>query len=101
MSRRLLQNTREAHSIPQLTVEIRRFYWYRSFLRYAAKHYPPASVPGGVSGGCNGLMLADASRSGFGKRSLKPMAVYGKVVRLAGRLFLFRLGTSSCVGRIG
>src|ERR1700722_3469178 len=30
-----------AHSIPQLTVQMRYFYWYRSLLRYTAKHCRP------------------------------------------------------------
>ena len=29
------------HSIPQLTVEMRRFYWYRSLLRFTSRHFHP------------------------------------------------------------
>ncbi len=32
-----------AHSIPTLTLEMRRIYWYRSLLRYSAKHFRPAA----------------------------------------------------------
>ena len=31
------------HSIPSLTVEMRRVYWYRSLLRYSAKHFRPVA----------------------------------------------------------
>lgn len=76
-----------AHSIPQLTVEMRRVYWYGSLLRFTAKHFRPrafrpmcaAVVTGSVLRG-----LIEAAQS----RSLQPMAACGKVVRLAGRRFL-------------
>ena len=29
------------HSVPQLPLEIRQIYWYRSLLRYSAKHFRP------------------------------------------------------------
>ncbi len=32
------------HSIPHLTVELRRIYWYRSLLRYSAKHFRPLGI---------------------------------------------------------
>src|SRR5215469_1555060 len=74
------------HSIPQLTVEMRRFYWYGSLLRFTAKHFHPvafrvvclAVVTGSILRG-----LGEAARD----RSLQPMASCGKVVRLAGRCF--------------
>ncbi len=75
-----------AHSIPQLTVEKRRFYWYGSLLRFTAKHFRPlefravclAVIAGSVARGFLEAVL---------NRSLRPMAACGKVVRLAGRCF--------------
>src|SRR5215469_7989286 len=32
-----------AHSISRLTVEMRRIYWYRSLLKYAARHFRPTA----------------------------------------------------------
>src|SRR5207237_2665207 len=75
------------HSIPSLTVEMRRIYWYRSLLRYSAKHFRPAGVRAVclavITGSCLRAVLEVALA-----RSLRPLAEYGKVVRLAGR-FLF------------
>ena len=75
------------HSIPQMTVEMRRFYWYRSLLRYSAKHFRSAF---------RGICLAVVSGSVLRTivecvlhRSLKPIAASGNVVRLAGRCFFF------------
>src|SRR5262249_40795750 len=76
------------HSIPHLAVEMRRFYWYCSLLRYSSKHFRPgvfrvvclAVVTGSIL-----RMLVEA----LSDRSLQPMAAYGKVVRLAGRCFMF------------
>ena len=44
-----------AHSIPQLTVEMRRFYWYGSLLRFTCQALPSVSLSGGVFGCCNGF----------------------------------------------
>jgi N-acetylglucosaminyl-diphospho-decaprenol L-rhamnosyltransferase len=75
-----------AHSIPQLTVEMRHFYWYRSLLRYTAKHCTPfafrviclAVVTGSFA---RGLIEA------LGRGNPQPMAACCKVVRLASRCF--------------
>jgi N-acetylglucosaminyl-diphospho-decaprenol L-rhamnosyltransferase len=75
------------HSIPQLSVEMRRVYWYGSLLRFTAKHFGPlayrpmclAVAAGSVVRGLIEAVL---------DRSLEPMATCGKVVRLAGRRFL-------------
>ena len=73
-----------AHSISHLTVEMRQFYWYRSVLRYCAKHFRPWALRlvclAIVTGSFLRLPVELASR-----RSLKPLAVCGRVVRLAGR----------------
>jgi GT2 family glycosyltransferase len=72
------------HSISRIRVELRRYYWYRNLLRYSARHYPAAAfraiclaiVTGSILRGMAGV-LAD--------RSLKPIAVFGHVARLAAR----------------
>jgi GT2 family glycosyltransferase len=77
-----------AHSISRLTVEMRRFYWYRSLLRYSARHFAPLAfraVSLAVVTGAFPRMIVES----IVQRSLKPVAVYGKVVRFAGRCFLF------------
>jgi len=75
-----------AHSIPTLTVEMRRVYWYSSLLRYSAKHFRPAAfrmVCLSVVTGCLLRSIAEFARY----RSLKPLAVYARVVWLASRCF--------------
>lgn len=72
------------HSIPFLGVEMRRIYWYRSLLRYSSKHFGrPAH---GVV--CAAVMFGSILR-GIGESvlggNLKPLAGYGRVIRLAGR----------------
>jgi hypothetical protein len=75
-----------AHSIPQLTLELRHFYWYRSLLRYTAKHCSPfafrvmclAVVTGSFA---RGLIEA------LGRWNPQPMAACRRVVRLASRCF--------------
>ena len=79
------------HSISHLTVEMRRFYWYGSLLRYSARHFRPIAfrvVSLAVVTGSFLRMIAES----VSQRSLKPMAVYGKVVRLASRCCLFGWG---------
>ncbi len=70
------------HSIPALTVEMRRIYWYRSLLRYSAKHFRPAGVRAVslaiIVGSCMRSLL-ESVRSG----SLQPLEEYRKVIRLA------------------
>ena len=73
-----------AHSIPQLSLEMRRFYWYRSLLRFSGKHFRPIafrSVCLAVVTGSAVRGFLEAARD----RSLQPMAACGRVVRLAGR----------------
>ena len=77
-----------AHSISHLTVEMRQFYWYRSVLRYCAKHFHRRAQRvvclAIVTGSLLRLPVELASC-----RSLKPLAVCGKVIRLAGRCLVF------------
>jgi GT2 family glycosyltransferase len=75
------------HSISNLTVEMRRFYWYCSLLRYSARHFRPVAF----RAVCLAVMAGSFPRvivETIGSRSLKPMAAYGNVVRLAGRCLL-------------
>ena len=75
------------HSIPQLTVENRRVYWYRSLLRYTFKHFPPVQarvVCLAVLGGAFLRGLAESASSHSGK----PIVVYGRVAKLAGRFLV-------------
>jgi N-acetylglucosaminyl-diphospho-decaprenol L-rhamnosyltransferase len=80
-----------AHSISLLTLEKRRIYWYGSLLRYSAKHFRPTAFRivclAVVAGSCMRMIGESAAY-----RSLKPLAVYGKVVRLASRCFCFGWG---------
>ena len=77
-----------AHSIPSLTVEMRRFYWYRSLLQYSDKHFAPAAFRLVCLSVVTGSILRSLGESAR-QRNLSPMAVYGKVARLAGRGFWF------------
>jgi GT2 family glycosyltransferase len=73
-----------AHSIARLPVELIRFYWYCSLLRYSAKHFRPVShraVCAAVIAGSFLRMIGGSASEG----SRKSIAAYGKVVRLAGR----------------
>ena len=77
-----------AHSIRKISVEFRQFYWYGSLLKYAAKHFPPGSE----KAVCLAVIMGSVLRTVLGiphQRSLKPIEVYGKVVRLAGRQLFF------------
>jgi GT2 family glycosyltransferase len=70
------------HSIPQLTVEKRRLYWYGSCLRYTGKHFRPATarlVCAGVFWGAFLRMIVES----MSDRTLDPVRVYAKVMRLA------------------
>ena len=75
------------HSLAKISLENRQLYWYRSLLRFGAKHYR--------SGTYRMICLAVFFGSVFRMflrmatfRSLTPIAVYGKVMALAGRQFV-------------
>ncbi len=80
-----------AHSIKRIAVEMRPFYWYRSLLRYVAKHCPGSfrAVSFAVIVGSVLRMFGESARH----RSLQPLVVFGKVMRLASRSLLFGWGT--------
>jgi GT2 family glycosyltransferase len=73
------------HSIPALTLEMRRVYWYRSLLGYAAKHFRPLGVRAVCVAVITGSFLRAAVEAAL-ERSLRPFAAYGKVARFASRL---------------
>jgi hypothetical protein len=82
------------HSIPTLTVEMRRIYWYGSLLSYAVKHFKPATARVVCLAVITGSFLRAAAESALG-RSLRPLAVYRQVARLAGG-FLFSRSPNTC-----
>jgi GT2 family glycosyltransferase len=79
------------HSIPRISVEMRRFYWYRSLLRYSVRHFRPWSFRAVCLAVVTGSILRMIVELAF-ERSLQPMAAYGKVVRLASRCLVFGCG---------
>ena len=85
------------HTIQRLDVEMKRIYWYRNLLRYAAKHFRPAEfrlVCVAVILGSLLRLVAEAALL----RSLKPLAVYSKVIRLAGAYFYSGAKPEAVVG---
>jgi hypothetical protein len=76
-----------AHSIRNISMEMRRVCWYRSLLRYSARHFSRTAFRSVSLAVLTGSFLRGFAESAF-YRSLKPLAVYGKVARLAGRYFL-------------
>jgi hypothetical protein len=77
-----------AHSIRRLTVEMRRVYWYCGLLRYSARHFRPGAFRAVCLAVVTGSFPRSIAESIF-DRSLKPLAAYWKVVRVASRCFLF------------
>jgi GT2 family glycosyltransferase len=93
-----------AHSLAGLDWEKRELYWYANLLRYAARH---VSRPGriavclAVAGGALLRLPVGIFRS----RGLKPIRIYGKVLRLACRYLFFpgsggwRSGTGTLINQ--
>jgi N-acetylglucosaminyl-diphospho-decaprenol L-rhamnosyltransferase len=75
-----------AHSISSLSVEKRRFYWYRSLLKYTARHFRPRAFRGVCLAVAAGSVLRMIAETVAGRR-FKPIAVNGSIVRLATRGF--------------
>ncbi len=78
------------HSIRKISLEFRQFYWYRSLLKYSAKHFSP----GAEKAVCLAVIVGSLMRTVLGiprQRSLKPIAVYGRVWKLAFRQLVFGL----------
>jgi GT2 family glycosyltransferase len=76
-----------AHSIPALKLEMRRVYWYRSLLGYAAKHFRPSRLRAVCLAVITGAFFRAVVETAF-ERSLRPFATYGKVAWLASRLLI-------------
>jgi N-acetylglucosaminyl-diphospho-decaprenol L-rhamnosyltransferase len=75
------------HSLAKISLENRQLYWYRSLLGFVAKHYR-SSTARIVSAA---VFLGSIPRMFWGMaafRSLTPIAVYGKVMALAGKTFI-------------
>jgi GT2 family glycosyltransferase len=72
------------HSIPRLPVEMRSFYWYRSLLRYSAKHFRPAAFRVVCLAVATGAVFRSIAELAQG-RGWRPLTGYARVVRLAGR----------------
>ncbi|HEY7387778.1 MAG TPA: glycosyltransferase family 2 protein [Bryobacteraceae bacterium] len=76
-----------AHSISPLTMEMRRVYWYRSLLSYSVRHFRPL----GRRAVCLAVIIGSLFRAPFEaarERSLRPLAAYWKVARLAGACWI-------------
>jgi N-acetylglucosaminyl-diphospho-decaprenol L-rhamnosyltransferase len=77
-----------AHSIEGLAVETRRFYWYRSLLKYAAKHFGSRGFRAVCMAVAVGSFLRGSAEAALAGR-FKPIAGCGEVARLAGRSLVF------------
>lgn len=76
------------HSIGALSLGARRFYWYRSLLKYSAKHFGSRAFRAVCLAVATGSVLRGAAETLLTRR-FEPMVVYGKVVRLAARCLFF------------
>jgi N-acetylglucosaminyl-diphospho-decaprenol L-rhamnosyltransferase len=72
------------HSVPRLPLEMRLIYWYRSLLRYSAKHFRPLAFRAVCLAVVTGCFLRGIAESAS-NRSLRPMSAYGKVAGFAAR----------------
>jgi N-acetylglucosaminyl-diphospho-decaprenol L-rhamnosyltransferase len=76
------------HSIPRLPLELRNFYWYRSLLRYSAKHFRPAAYRVVCAAVVTGSVLRSIAEC-LRRLSWRPLAAHARVVWFAGRGLLF------------
>jgi len=75
------------HSIPKISVEMRRNYWYGNLLRYTVKHFRPLEA----RAVCVAVVAGSALRvivESLLERSFTPVAVYSRVMGLALRLLV-------------
>jgi len=77
-----------AHSIASMSVQARCFYWYRSLLRYSARHFRPFAFRMVCLSVVAGSILRGAAGA-LSQGSWTPLAAYGSVMRLAGRCLFF------------
>ena len=76
------------HSIPHLGVEMRRVYWYRSLLRYSAKHFRPGAFRAVCVAVCLGSIIRGIAGAAM-HRSFGPISTYGMVLRQAWKVMVF------------
>jgi GT2 family glycosyltransferase len=76
------------HSISRLAVEKRRFYWYRSLLRYSFKYFHRGAHLSVCLAVVAGSVLRGIAESAI-ERSFKPAAGYVAVIGLAVRSLFF------------
>jgi GT2 family glycosyltransferase len=76
------------HAVSHLQVEMRSFYWYRSLLRYSAKHFRPVAFRAVCLAVVTGSVFRSIAES-VSHCSLRPLAAYARVVRLACSGLLF------------
>jgi len=95
---RVTARHRGGHSIAGLEWSCREVYWYVSLLKYASKHFRPV----GYRRVTAAVMLGSLFRTAVEmvrRRSFKPIRVYGKIGRLAGRsLISGRVSELNCLG---
>ena len=89
---------RGGHSIAGLEWSCREVYWYVSLLRYAWKHFRPLGYRRVTAAVMLGSMFRTAVEI-VRRRSFRPIGVYGKISRLAGRsLISGRVSALNCLG---
>jgi len=76
------------HSLGALALGARRFYWYRSLLKYSAKHFGSRDFRAVCLAVAAGSVFRGIAESVLTRR-FKPIEAYGKVVRLAAQSFVF------------
>jgi len=77
-----------AHSIASIGVQVRHFYWYRSLLRYSARHFRPLAFRAVCLSVVAGSFLRGVAGA-LSEGRLAPLVTYGNVFRLAGRCLFF------------
>jgi GT2 family glycosyltransferase len=74
-------------SARRLSTEKREMFWYGNLLKYASKHF----CGWGLRAVCAALILGSCLRAAVGvcrSGSLKPVVIYGRVIRLTGKYWL-------------
>ena len=95
---RVTARHRGGHSIARLEWSCREVYWYVSLLRYAWKHFRPPGYRRVTAAVMLGSMFRTVVQI-VRRRSFRPIGVYGKISRLAGRsLISGRVSEINCLG---
>jgi len=86
------------HSIAGMEWGCREVCWYVSLLRYASKHFQPYAYRGVSAAVVLGSIIRAAIEM-VRWRSARPLKVYAKVVKVAGRSMISgRVGDAECLG---